>query len=195
MIKTWPSNLIPSRFSAQLEVAQIANTSGFGGSTQVLDLLNERWKITMTLPGRASKNATLHDEFIQSLRGMVNTTQVYHYGRPLSLGTISGSPTIRTQAAIGAAVLDVQTVANVTLKAGDIIGVSGLWLMVEENCQANLSGVMSVPLVNRVRKVLSAGAAVNYSRPLLEVRKMSVSAVEYLPRQIDEIQLEFVEAI
>lgn len=52
-----------------------------------------------------------------------------------------------------------------TLKAGDLIGCSGHLFQVAEDCTASDIGEMTVPLVNRVRSTITAGAAVIWDKP------------------------------
>jgi hypothetical protein len=52
-----------------------------------------------------------------------------------------------------------------TLKAGDLIGCGGHLFQVAEDCTASDIGEMTVPLVNRVRSTITAGAAVTWDKP------------------------------
>lgn len=184
--------------SVNLDVSHQSNVSGFGGSMQVLDLLNDRWRVSLTFTAQRLSKFNYQDGFFNSLRGKVNTTEIYHFARPTIKGTLSGSPTIANSLSIGAASIQIQTnpaTTSATLKMGDILGVSGMWLMVAENCQANSSGIITCPIVNRIRKAVSSGVAVTYSKPKLEMRCNSVYGISYSPGQSNEFTIEMIEAI
>ena len=50
---TWPASLVPSAASLRLSTVQRVHASPFGGSEQVVDLLNDRWLLSLTLSARA----------------------------------------------------------------------------------------------------------------------------------------------
>lgn len=60
---------------------------------------------------------------------------------------------------------DGKFVGPATLLAGDMIGCSGHLFQVASDCAANDAGVMTVPIVNRVRSTIASGTAVTWYRP------------------------------
>ena len=178
-----------------LQTNQRAHASPFGGSEQVVDMLNDRWVAACTFPARKLKNAGPLEAFLASMRGQTNTVGIWHFARPIPRGSLRGLPTLASAAAQGAAAVSVQTVAGVSLLAGDLIGVSGLLLMVQADTVANGAGVMTVQIVNRLRIALLAGAAVKWDRPLVQCRLAGSSGVNYVPGQALPVQCDFAEAI
>jgi hypothetical protein len=143
-----PSTFRAESFSMQLLTNERAFASPYGGSEQVIDMLNDRWSITMTLPRGTQEDAARNEAFVNALRGMTNTCLLWHMKRRIPLGTMRGAPTAQAAAA-GAGGLVINTTAGATLVAGDMIGVAGLLCQVFEDATANGAGVMAVNLANR----------------------------------------------
>lgn len=192
---TWPAALQARAFSLTLMPVQRTHASPFGGSEQVVDLLNDRWMASLELPARRRAHGGLVDGFIAGMRGMTNTVNLWHMARPVPRGSMRGTPTLSAGVSQGAASLAITTTAGATLKAGDLLGVSSLLLMVSTDCTADGAGAITVPLANRVRKALSSGAAVTWSRPTAPFRLASRAGVGYTPGVAGAVSLEFVEAI
>lgn len=192
---SWPSGLLPRDFLLTLQANQRVYASSMGGSERVVDFLNDRWVANLSLPRETHAASAAVEAFLFSLRGMVNTTALWHFARTAPRGTLRGTPTIHTDAAAGAASIVVQASAGETLKAGDMLGAGGLLLMVSEDCTANGSGVITVPLANRLRTALAAAAAVTWDKPTAPFRLVGTSGVRYQPGTTDAVSLEFVEAI
>jgi hypothetical protein len=192
---TWPATIRPRSCRFMLATNQRVHASPYGGSEQVVDLLNDRLMCSLTLPARKHTNAAALEAFLASFRGQTRTINAWHFTRPAPRGTLRGSPTLSAAAAQGAASLSIATTANATLLAGDMIGVGGLLLMVQSDAQANASGAMTVQIVNRLRAGVSSGAAVAWDRPTAPFRLMSHSGVQYIPGGTDEVYMELAEAI
>lgn len=189
-----PVDFCPSSFTLRQQTNQRAFGSPFGGSEQVIDLLNDRWLASMTLPNRLHADAARVEAFIAALRGMVNTVALYHWARKQPRGTMRGTPTAQATAA-GSNALLVNTTPGATLLAGDMIGISGLLLQASLDTSANGAGVMVVSLVNHMRTAIAAGTPVLWDRPTAPFRLASPSAVQYIPGYAPEVSLDFVEAV
>jgi hypothetical protein len=63
-----------------------------------------------------------------------------------------------------------------TLLAGDMIGCSGHLLQVASDCQATDAGVMTVPIINRVRATIASGTAVTWYRPTAQFMMPAMAA-------------------
>lgn len=189
-----PTGFCPNTFSMRLQVAQRVFSSPDSGSEQVIDRMNDRWLLSLSLPNRLHADAARVEAFIASLRGMFNTVAVYHWVRKQPRGTMRGTPTAAAAAA-GASVLSITTTVGATLLAGDMIGVGGLLLMVANDATANGAGVMSVSIVNRLRTAIGGGSAVTWDKPTAPFRLSSQSAVQYIPGYAPEVSFDFVEAI
>lgn len=190
-----PAGLYPRMLLPQLVTNQRAHASPFGGSEQVVDMLNDRWTFSLEFTPRKLRLAAPLEAFIASLRGQTNTVGLWHFARPLPAGTMRGAPVLAASAAQGAASISIQTAAGATLLAGDLVGVAGLLLMVQSNALANGAGVMVVPIVNRLRLALSSGAAVAWDKPLVQCTMLATSGQQYTPGVAQAVQFDFVERI
>ena len=189
-----PTGFCPNMFSLRLQTTQRAFASPFGGSEQVIDMLNDRWLISLSLPNRKFADAAVIEAFIASLRGMTNTVALYHWVRKVPRGTMRGTPTVAAASA-GAGSLAITTTAGATLLAGDMIGVGGLLLQVATDATADGAGAMALPIVNRLRTAVAGGAAVVWDKPTAPFRLASPSAIQYIPGYAPEVSFDFVEAI
>jgi hypothetical protein len=192
----WPTGLVASGFTISLSTVQRTYASPYGGSEQVIDLLNDRWMVTLDLPANVKANGGLVEGFIHSLRNMTNTVNLWHMARGTPLGTISGSPTVNGAHAIGAATLNVTTTAGATVKQGDMLGANSLLLMAAADATADGSGHIAIPLVNRLRKAMVGGEAVTLTKPTAPFRCATAKAgVSYVPGIANAVSLDFVEAV
>lgn len=190
-----PTGFCPATFSLQLNTVQRAATSIYGGSMQVVDLLNEWWTASMTLPPRSHANAGDIEAFLNSLRGMTQTVQLHHFGRPQPRGTMRGSPVVALPLFVGDGGFYLDTTPWATLHAGDMLGVGGMLLQVKTFTQADAAGRMAVPIVNRVRKPASAGTSIVWDRPTVPFRCVSPTAVQYVPGYAEGVSLDFIEDV
>lgn len=192
---TLPAGFAPRDFTMRLVTNQRSFSSPFGGSEQVVDLLNDRWSISLTLPSSSSANAARIEAFVNAMRGMTNTCNLYHMQRKVPRGTMRGTP-ICNYAPQGSASLTFPNAGiGATLLAGDLVGISGLLLMVQSDCAADGGGSMVVPLVNRIRTAITGGAAVTWDKPTAPFRMLSTGSVNYQPGYADGVSLDFAEVI
>lgn len=190
---TWPAGLSPASFTLSLSVNQRTHISPYGGSEQVVDLLNDRWLISLTLPARYRSEAAAVEAFLGSLRGMSNTVALWHMARPSISGTLTSATCQASSQGATQVILNATT--GQTLKAGDMIGISGLLLQVASDCAASGSAI-TVPLVNRLRKAITAGASVTLTQPTASFRLMTKGASpQYLSGWADTVALDFAESI
>jgi hypothetical protein len=192
---TWPSSIVPMSARLVLQTNQRVNAAPGGGSEQAIDMLNDRWMCYLTLPVRRFSEAAAVEAFLASFRGQVNWVDLWHFARPTPQGSIAGSPTVSGAHAQGAALLAVQTTAGLTVKAGDMLGAEGLLLMAAADATADGAGVVSVPLVNRLRVGLSGGSAVTITQPMASFRLLSHTGVEYQRGITSEVSLTLGEKI
>ncbi|MDN8617877.1 hypothetical protein [Variovorax ginsengisoli] len=189
-----PSTFRPEMFSMRLATVQRAHASPFGGSEQVIDLLNDRWQISLTLPLGTQETAASNEAFLGSLRGMTNTVNLWHMARRAPRGTMRGSPLCQA-ASQGASQIVISGLVGDTLKAGDMVGISGLLLQVAEDATANGSGFITTKLVNRLRTSITSGVAVTWDRPTVPFRLMSTPSQQYMPGYGSGVALDFAEVI
>lgn len=189
-IITLPAAFAPRTCTFKEMVNQRVAASPFGGSEQAIDMLNDRWLVSVETGTLSRMDAVAIEVFIAALRGQTNTVALYHFARPVVAGTIAGAKTLSASAAQGAA--SVSITATGTLLTGDMIGVGGLLLMVAQDCTA-AGGIITVPLVNRLRKALSSGAAVTTTQPTANFRLLSTPGVQHTRGWSPPVSFDFGE--
>ncbi|HEY0822338.1 MAG TPA: hypothetical protein VGD76_01015 [Ramlibacter sp.] len=192
---TWPTTIEPVSFRLVMQTNQVVNADPFGGSEQVLDRLNDRWMVYMTLQQAHQDDAAEIEALVANFRGQVNTIDLWHFVRSTPRGTISGSPTVSGAHTAGAATLAIQTSAGATVKKGDLVGVGGLLLMSSGDATADGTGLLSMPLVNRLRTALSNGAAITLTKPTATFRLLSTSGLGYSGGLSEEVTMTLGEVI
>lgn len=190
-----PTGFCPNQFSMRLATVQRAHSSPFGGSEQVVDMLNDRWVTSMTLPNKLHSDAAKYEAFAAALRGMTNTVDLYHFVRQVPRGTMRGTPTVINLTLQGSSYVVINAAVGTTLLAGDLVGIGGLLLMVAFDTGADPGGSMGITLVNRLRRDIAAGTPVVWDRPSIPFRMTSSSAVQYIPGYAEGLGLDFSEAI
>jgi hypothetical protein len=149
----------------------------------------------MTLDTRSNPVAVARVEATVSKLNLGYVAVFGHIARQALQGTMAGSPTLSVSALKGAENIVVQTTAGATVKAGDMLGVSGLLLQVSADATANGSGVLTVPLVNRLRKALTSGAAIVYAYPTTRWLLTSEAGVSLSNDGSETVTLNFEELI
>jgi len=193
---TIPAQFVPRTCQLNLFTNQRVLASPEGGSEQAIDRLNDRWLLSCELPPARRDLSAWREAFVASFRGQVNTCALWNFARPIPLGTVRGTLTMASSAAQGAASIVVTgcSPSNGTLLAGDMLGVGGLLLMVASDCTAS-GGVITVPIVNRLRTALDSAAAVTWYKPTATFRLLSTSGVQTAPGISNPVSFDFGEAI
>ena len=195
MATAWPDSLYPAGLEWRLMKAGTQFRSPFTGSLQAIDFVGEYWSVRMQFKGEGARRpfSPLLDSWLGYLAGGVNQTDVYHWARPIPIGTMRGSPTVQTTTARGQSQLLITTTTGWTLLAGDLIKAGTQVFMVRQDCTASAS-LLTVPLVNRIRGVINSGSAVTWDRPKLTVVMPEMSGgVVYRPGMTLPSEVEFVE--
>jgi len=191
-----PPKFCPNSFILRLQTNQRVVSSPGGGSEQVIDMLNDRWVISLTLPNRKFYDAALIESFIASMRGMTNTVRLHHFVRPQPRGTMRGTLKIFLATGPGADSIYVeggQPFASVG--GGDLFEVNGMLLQAAEDRIADANGRIGIPIASRLRRATVVGQAVVWDKPGALFRMTSASAVQYIPGYSPEVPFDFVEAI
>ena len=191
---TIPSTFKPASFAIAMDTNQRVFASPYGGSEQAADFGNDRWRISLTLPLGPPEIIARNEAFINALRGMTNTAQLYHFARKVPQGTMRGSP-VTNGAFAGTNSMIIGTTPGATVLAGDMLGVAGLLLQVRDDAVANGSGVMTVTFVNEFRKYINAGLPVIWDRPTAPFRLVSKPSFQHFFGYAEGVSLDFVEAI
>lgn len=189
-----PSWFDADGFSLSLSTNQRVFASPYGGSEQVLDMGNDRWRSTLSARPRTNDEAAALEALIAGMRGMTNTLAVYHLLRRQPRGTMRGAPTAQASSA-GTQAVVLNTTAAATLLAGDMIGVSGLLLQVASDAVADGAGVMLVSIVNKLRVGIASGAAVTWDRPTAPFRLASQPVIQFVPGYAQGVSMDLVEVI
>ena len=189
----WPTTLPPAGCTLHLEPNLREFASPWTGSYDVIDLMGERWRMTVALPPRLRGASGALEAFFNRLRG-INTVSAWHFGRERPAGTIAGSPTLSTGVAQGLQSLPITTTAYATVKAGDMLGVAGQLFQVAADATASAGGALTALTVNRVRTALSGSAAVTWYRPTATFRLASPAVpVQHLPAMVEGVEVGLIE--
>ena len=193
---TRPTQFVPRACSMSLATNQRVNASPFGGSEQAVDLLNDRWLMSVELPPSSHVNGAWLEAFVGAMRGQVNVVALYHFARPVPRGTARGTILVNGAVAQGASSIAVDGISpgTGTLLAGDLLGVGGQIVMVAADVTA-VAGAATVSIVNRVRAAIADNAAVTWDKPTALFRLLSGGSVTYSPGLASGASLEFGEAI
>ena len=159
----YPATLKPEGYDYAVEFDVQLNVSRNGRIT-TYGLPGARWTCTLTYPADAEHiTRPALEALLVSLEGGVNRLALPHFGRPYPNGTMRGAPTVAITAAAGAKTISLAS-ANGTLKAGDILGIGGQWVMVKDDT-ASTAGSMNVNFMPALRAQASAGASVVWNKP------------------------------
>lgn len=191
----WPSELCPITFSLKLNADLRINQSPFGGSETVTDMGDDTWSVVMEVDSRSGVQAGKLEGYVNYLQGGEHTVELSHFARPKPNGTLQVSTGLTSAAAKGASTINIGGVSGKTLLAGDMLGVDGLLLQVSEDCVANLSGILTVKLVNRLRRSLPVNLPVNLQSPTAKFRMSESSALSHSVGYTDAISMKFEEDI
>jgi hypothetical protein len=161
----WPAAWRPKQFELSLFRATVQSRSPTTQAFHAVDLLAWRWMVALEMGDELTADAGPYEAFFNRLSGGVNDVRLWHFNRPVPLGTMRGAPTLASAAAQFTDVLSVQTVAGATLLDGDFLGLANQLLQVAEPATANGSGVMTVRLVNRLRAAVATSTAVLWDKP------------------------------
>ena len=198
-VLTLPSNLDVMRVDWGQRRFDLRFDSGDAGTGQTRILAPARWTAGLVCPDQLSQAAAaVWRDLILRLQGRINQLALYDLGNPAPRGTMRGTLTLSTAAAVGDVALAISGgagQAGTTLLAGDLLGVGSLLLQVGADCTANGSGVVTVPIVNRLRTAQSSGASVTWDKPTAEFRLATHSGVHYGPRSVSATSFDFVEKI
>jgi hypothetical protein len=180
----WPSDIHPAQWDWGIRKAGVSFMSPFNGTHQAIDFVAERWMITVTLPNiRHGDRSGKVRSLLNYLAGGVNRVRMWDHGSGtwatpgIPTGTMRGTPTVNATASRGNTTLTIAGAgAGATLLPGDKIGAGGQLFEVFTAATANGAGVMTIPLVNRVRATIASGSAVTWQRPTAEFVMPSMTA-------------------
>lgn len=189
-----PAALCPQMASMGLRKTGVQFRGAFNGNLQAVDLAGERWVVSMTTPPKLSRAAGVLEAFSNLLAGGLNKVRLHHPQRHVPLGTLRGTPTLQVATLRGSQSVVLTVASGATLKSGDMFGLTGHLLQVAQDCTA-VSTTLTVPIVNRMRGVVAAGAAVVWDRPTaLFICGSMTNMVVHRPGYAEGVTLDFEEA-
>lgn len=189
----YPDTLLPQAMEWASVKAGVQHRSPFNGTLEAVAFPGERWRVSLTLArARAgSDRAALAEAFFGRLAGGVDQVRLRHFLRPIPRGTMRGAPTLQLAVTRGAQQLVLATTG--TLKAGDCFKIGGQLFQALADCTPG-GGLLTVPLVQRVRANLAAGAAVEWNAPtFLAIYAAMTHASGYSPGAAAAVQVDLEE--
>lgn len=189
----YPEALFPQAIEWGSTKTGVQHRSPFSGFVESILYPGETWRVSLTLPPAESRGplAAQAEAFFGRLAGGVDRVRVGHFLRPVPLGTMRGTPTLAIATVRGQLALSINTTG--TLLAGDLFKIGGQVFQCFGDC-APVGGVLTVPLVQRVRRPAAVGVAVEWDRPtaLFAYPAMSFAA-GYAPGVATSISVELEE--
>lgn len=164
MAFNWPVEFTPQLVSWEIQKAGVGFRSPMAGTLESIEFPGAFWKVHATLPDLDMDAGVGAQAFFSRMAGGVERVLVPYWMRPEPLGTMRGTPTLQSAVARGATQLLLS--ATGTLKRGDMLGLDGTLFQVFTDCAA-VSGVITVPTVNRARRAIGAGAVVTWATPTM----------------------------
>lgn len=194
---SWPTNLVPSAFDFGLTRQVVAHRSDLNGMTQSADMLSQFWTATMTFAPRARVDGGALEAIMNQLMGGAQKVYLWHFARPVPIGTMRGSPTLSASAAQFANTFSLTGCgANTTLVAGDLIGINGQIMQVAADAVASSGGAMSITTTTRLRSSLASGASVTWNMPTARFISMDTgSKFSYSPDGLSSTSFAFQESV
>jgi hypothetical protein len=157
-----PTALKPENMEWGSTKAGVQFRSPVDGSVEAIEFPGAFWTLSIGYPPVFDTDSGLLESFWSMMAGGFNKVTLWHLKRPQPLGTMRGTPTLAASVARGADTLTINTTGG--LKAGDFFKIGNQLFRCLFDCNA-VGGVLTVPLVQRVRSALTAGAAVTWDKP------------------------------
>ncbi|AHZ95031.1 hypothetical protein [Pseudomonas syringae] len=172
MALTWPASLRPSEMSWGIVNNGRAFTSSLSNAQQIVGYPGAYWQCTLTFGLLTRAQERELSSFLGKLDGMFGTFNLPDFTRyrKVSVGAlsvVSGFAQARSMIIAGA------PASSPVFSAGDYITIAGEMFEVTDPASSNAQGQVTALLNKRIRKTLTAGAAVEYLNPYSEMRMTS----------------------
>ncbi|MCK9740014.1 hypothetical protein LT697_00450 [Pseudomonas syringae pv. syringae] len=172
MALTWPASLRPSEMSWGIVNNSRAFTSSLSNAQQIVGYPGAYWQCTLTFGLLTRAQERELSSFLGRLDGMFGTFNLPDFTRYRkdsigALSVVSGFAQARSMIITGA------PAGSPVFSAGDYITIAGEMFEVTDPASSNAQGQATVLLNKRIRKTLTAGAAVEYMNPYSEMRMTS----------------------
>lgn len=195
IVYTWP-DWAPNAFEMRVIPNFTTFTSTYTKDTQVLDFLGERWMCKFDLPNDSDTVlAGAREAFFDRLRGPVNLIALWNLRRPVPQGTMRGSPTVSGAVVQLANLLNIQSAAGATLRAGDHIGIGSQMVRVMADATANGTGLFTaVEFMPRARTAITSGTGITWYRPMANFMLTAASVpVVHRPGMFEGSSLDLIQ--
>lgn len=202
-VLTIPTGLKVKRISWGQRRFDLDFSGGDAGVSQVRILGPARWYAALACPDYLSAaEAAIWRDLILRLQGRVNQLAMYDMANQAPRGTMRGTLTLNSSAALGATSLSVTGgagQAGTTLLTGDWIGVGSgstrQLVSVAADATANGSGVISLTIAQPMRLAQSGGAAVTWDKPTCLMRQTgSDSTWDFERKARNGFSLDLIES-
>ncbi|WDG52503.1 hypothetical protein [Pseudomonas chlororaphis] len=172
MALTWPASLRPSEMTWGIVNNSRAFTSTLSNAQQIVGYPGAYWQCTLTFGLLTRGQERELSAFLGRLDGMFGTFNLPAFTRTRTdnvgaLVVVTGNAQARSMLIAGA------TPSTSIFAAGDYITVAGEMFEVTDPVSSNAQGQATLPLNKRIRKALTAGAAIEYRNPYSEMRMTS----------------------
>ncbi|UQS92532.1 hypothetical protein M5C90_15890 [Pseudomonas chlororaphis subsp. piscium] len=172
MALTWPASLRPSEMTWGIVNNSRAFTSTLSNAQQIIGYPGAYWQCTLTFGLLERWQERELSAFLGRLDGMFGTFNLPAFTRTRTdnvgaLVVVTGNAQARSMLIAGAT-------PNIPIfSMGDYITVAGEMFEVTDAVSSNAQGQATVLLNKRIRKALTAGAAIEYRNPYSEMRMTS----------------------
>ena len=167
----FPSTVNVTAYAEMLEFVVDTNV-GRSFSSATRQLPGARWRVKTKLApfslvnGAVARGAA--EAFVASLRGGVNTVLMPHPYRPVPSGTLRGTPTLSSTAAIGATVATFAATTGQTVLPGDIFSLGGQRIMAIAAATAAGSAI-TITWEPALRVAVGSGTALVWNQPTVRL--------------------------
>lgn len=199
---TWPAAIKVLNCVPGVTKPGVQFRSPFTGGLQATGFSGQRLTMSLTLRTvhrtAEPKLPGLIESLLFYLAGGVNRVALYHFARPVPVGTARGTPTLSATVNRGDTVLPITgATASGTYEPGDMLGVGGYLFMVggTSTFTLNGSGAGNVPIVNAVRATIASASAVTWNQPTAYfVMPATTQAVTHVPVVMQGAALDLEES-
>jgi len=127
----WPDTRawLPNRFEMRVQPNTRVFTSPYSADLQAIDLLGERWAVTLSLPpGTDHATGAAREAFFDRLSGPVHKVRIWNFKRPVPLGTLREDGAVASVVNASAAAVTVRNASSavVTVRYGTPINTAAI---------------------------------------------------------------------
>jgi len=167
--ETWPAAIrYPSSFGFNLSPNTMFSESPLSRSRQTKEILGARWVVEMNWNALDETEGYLLENLKVKLSGMAGRVYMWHMKREAPRGVGTGTPLIKTEAAINAISIATKGwTINQTgiLLEGDLIGINGQVVVVTADANSDGSGDATLAIKPPLHAVAEVDDVITVSKP------------------------------